>query len=50
MERIKLELLDQAIKLMPLPAAVFSVFDDEYFHREAILIYAGELEHEKEAA
>lgn len=46
--QIKLELLpDQAVK-PPAPVAVFSVFDDEYFHREAILIYVGE--REKEAA
>ena len=45
--RIKIELLDVAVQMRPDPSVVFSVFDDEYFHREAILVYEDE---EKEAA
>lgn len=40
--RIKLELLDVCLTLRPAPVAVFSVFDDEHFHREAIVIYDDE--------
>lgn len=43
--QIKLELLYLAENRQPDPVAVqsvFSVFDDEYFHREAILVYANE--------
>lgn len=47
MYRIKLDLLDLAVQMRPEPTSVFCVFDDEYFHREVILIYE---EQEKEAA
>ena len=45
--RIKLELVDVCLTLRPSPVAVFSVFDDEHFHREAILVYEDD---EKKAA
>ena len=47
LEQFKFELLDYALRLRPAPVAVFSVFDDEHFHREAILVYEDD---EKKAA
>ena len=40
--QIKFESLERAVNLRPVPVAiksVFSVFDDEFYHREIIVIY-----------
>jgi hypothetical protein len=42
--KVRFELLDEIVRLRPAPEAVFTVFDDEHYHRETILVYRERVE------
>ena len=42
--KVRFELVDEIVRLRPAPEAVYTVFDDEHYHRETILVYRERVE------